>query len=114
MLQQVLEAQARELQHARRLPRVEHVDDVDAEVALKARPTHDKALLRAAVAARELKEWNKAEGFVDKCLEAHPKHLEAKQMLLELMEMVEEERKTSRSKAGSARAKLMQQIEKDA
>lgn len=86
----------------------------DAEAALKARPTHDKALLRAAVAARELKEWNKAQGFVDKCLEVHPKHAEAKQMLLELMELVEQERKTLPDKARSARAKLQEQIEKDA
>lgn len=35
VLQQVLQAQARELQHARRLPRVKHVNDVHAKVALQ-------------------------------------------------------------------------------
>mmetsp|Transcript_84225 Transcript_84225/g.233446 ORF Transcript_84225/g.233446 Transcript_84225/m.233446 type:complete len:556 (+) Transcript_84225:75-1742(+) len=60
----------------------------DAQAALRRNATHEKALLRAAVAARELKSYGLAQGFVQDCLDAHPRSAEAKQLLLDLEQLV--------------------------
>jgi tetratricopeptide (TPR) repeat protein len=56
----------------------------DSQEALKIKPTHDKALLRAAVASRELKMYNEAYDFARKCLENNIKHTEARILLADL------------------------------
>jgi len=63
----------------------------DAQAALKRRPDHDKAILRAAVAARELKWYDLARDFAQQCVDLHPKLPEAKQMLFEILHILDEE-----------------------
>lgn len=70
-----------------RLKRWEEALD-DAQAALRKTGTHEKALLRAAVAARELKNYGLAQDFVQQCLDAHPTSPEAKQLLLDLEQLV--------------------------
>lgn len=77
----------------------------DANAALSRRPDHDKALLRAAVATRELKRVDEALALVKKCVDAHPRHAEAKQMLRELEESIEEERRSKPGRTQAARTK---------
>jgi len=60
----------------------------DAQAALRRNPTHEKALLRAAVAARELKNYAVSQDFVQQCLDAHPRSAEAKQLLVDLEQLV--------------------------
>lgn len=64
----------------------------DAEAVLEARPTHDKALLRAAVAARELNMLDEAMSFAQTCLEHHSQHAEASKLLNELQRIVDRDR----------------------
>jgi len=87
----------------------------DAEAALQLKPAHEKALLRAAVAARELRRLELAQDFVRRCLEAHPGHQEARQLMIEVEKLVEEEvSKDLSGKAKSARAKLEEALRKQA
>mmetsp|Transcript_127417 Transcript_127417/g.231635 ORF Transcript_127417/g.231635 Transcript_127417/m.231635 type:complete len:561 (+) Transcript_127417:72-1754(+) len=86
----------------------------DAEDALVLRPGHDKALLRAAVAAKELQQFALAQDFVMLCLEHHPKHAEAKKMCTEIEQLVQEEREDEPDKATSAKAKLRQSFQQGA
>mmetsp|Transcript_88986 Transcript_88986/g.265466 ORF Transcript_88986/g.265466 Transcript_88986/m.265466 type:complete len:553 (+) Transcript_88986:82-1740(+) len=60
----------------------------DAQAALRRNNTHEKALLRAAVAARELKNYGLAQDFVQQCVDAHPRSPEAKQLLLDLEQLI--------------------------
>jgi tetratricopeptide (TPR) repeat protein len=70
----------------------------DAQAALRLRPTHDKALMRAAIAARNLGKYMEALGFMNRCLDAHPKLTEAKDLLTEVERLLTEERKAKPSK----------------
>lgn len=63
----------------------------DANEALKRNPIHDKALLRAAVASREMKEYPQAMDFVQQCLDAHPTHADAKHLYKEVERLLEAE-----------------------
>mmetsp|Transcript_41374 Transcript_41374/g.88147 ORF Transcript_41374/g.88147 Transcript_41374/m.88147 type:complete len:534 (-) Transcript_41374:110-1711(-) len=56
----------------------------DAIAALQLEPHHEKALLRAAVAARELTNPAQAIGFAKQCVKAHPESYEARQLLNDL------------------------------
>lgn len=80
----------------------------DAQEALKLRPTHDKALLRAAVASRELKMYNEAHEFAKKCLENNSKHMEAKILLADLEYLIAD--LTQPDSAKIARIKLQESI----
>jgi tetratricopeptide (TPR) repeat protein len=80
----------------------------DAQEALKLRPTHDKALLRAAVASRELKMYNEAYEFTKKCLENNSKHMEAKILLADLEYLIAD--LTQPDSAKIARLKLQESI----
>eukprot|EP00930_Biecheleria_cincta_P031986 TRINITY_DN22197_c0_g1_i1.p1 TRINITY_DN22197_c0_g1~~TRINITY_DN22197_c0_g1_i1.p1 ORF type:complete len:640 (-),score=154.29 TRINITY_DN22197_c0_g1_i1:293-2212(-) len=64
----------------------------DAEAALERKPTHDKAMLRGAVALRGLRRFGEAQAMVQRCLDADPRHSEAKQLLREIDQQVEGER----------------------
>mmetsp|Transcript_141403 Transcript_141403/g.271311 ORF Transcript_141403/g.271311 Transcript_141403/m.271311 type:complete len:450 (-) Transcript_141403:163-1512(-) len=83
----------------------------DAEAALVKRPNHDKALLRAAVAARELKMYNKAYDLAKKCHEVHPKLAEAKTLILDLEYLIEDVLATQPDMARVARVKLQESIQ---
>jgi tetratricopeptide (TPR) repeat protein len=80
----------------------------DAQEALKLRPTHDKALLRAAVASREMKMYNEAYEFAKKCLENNSKHMEAKILLADLEYLIAD--LTQPDSAKVARLKLQESI----
>mmetsp|Transcript_86138 Transcript_86138/g.278759 ORF Transcript_86138/g.278759 Transcript_86138/m.278759 type:complete len:552 (+) Transcript_86138:82-1737(+) len=60
----------------------------DAQAALRKNHTHEKALLRGTVAAREMKNYGLAQDLVQQCLDAHPRSAEAKQLLLDLEQLV--------------------------
>jgi len=60
----------------------------DAQAALRRSATHEKALLRGAVAARELKNYGLAQDLVQQCVDAHPRSSEAKQLLLDIEQLV--------------------------
>jgi len=79
---------------------------MDAKAALQKRPTHDKALLRAAVAARELRRLDIAQDFVLKCLEAHPKQPEARQLLMDIDQLIASEQDLIPSRARDVRKML--------
>lgn len=83
----------------------------DAEAALVKRPNHDKALLRAAVAARELKMYNKAYDLAKKCHQVHPKLAEAKTLILDLEYLIEDVLASQPDMARVARVKLQESIQ---
>jgi len=85
----------------------------DANSALLSRPNHDKALLRAAVACREMKRYDEAHEFAMRCIDAHPKQQEAKQLLQDLEQLIEEESNLIPSRAQTAREKLREAIQKE-
>jgi len=79
----------------------------DAEAALERKPTHDKAMLRGAVALRGLRRFGEAQAMVQRCLDADPRHAEAKQLLREIDQQVEGERiRMVPVRAKAAREKL--------
>jgi len=78
----------------------------DAQEALRLKPTHDKALLRAAVAARELKMYGESYDFVQKCLEINPRHMEAKVILAELEYIIQDLQSSQPDMAKVARQKM--------
>lgn len=82
----------------------------DAQEALKLKPTHDKALLRAAVAARELKMYGESYDFVQKCIELNPRHMEAKVLLADLEYLIQDIQSTQPDMARVARLKLEESI----
>eukprot|EP00411_Alexandrium_monilatum_P076930 CAMPEP_0175492630 /NCGR_PEP_ID=MMETSP0096-20121207/2362_1 /TAXON_ID=311494 /ORGANISM="Alexandrium monilatum, Strain CCMP3105" /LENGTH=697 /DNA_ID=CAMNT_0016794561 /DNA_START=1 /DNA_END=2092 /DNA_ORIENTATION=+ len=87
----------------------------DSQAALLMRPTHEKALLRATVAARELRRLSQAQDFAQRCVEAHPNSHEAVQLLEEVRALVEEaSNQELAGRAKSARAKLQESIEREA
>eukprot|EP00406_Dinophysis_acuminata_P038669 CAMPEP_0179361030 /NCGR_PEP_ID=MMETSP0797-20121207/80281_1 /TAXON_ID=47934 /ORGANISM="Dinophysis acuminata, Strain DAEP01" /LENGTH=442 /DNA_ID=CAMNT_0021076401 /DNA_START=73 /DNA_END=1397 /DNA_ORIENTATION=+ len=63
----------------------------DATAALQREPTHEKALLRAAVAMKEMRGNIQALDFVQQCLDANPKHPQALNMISELHELIRKE-----------------------
>jgi len=63
----------------------------DAEAALARFPSHDKALYRAAVAAREMGCYADAADFAERCLKAHPGHPDAESLLAGVRKMEAEE-----------------------
>lgn len=87
----------------------------DAQAALQLKPAHEKALLRAAVAARELRRLDLAQDFVARCLADKPDHPEASQLLADIGVLVEEEAsKDLAGRAKTARAKLQESIQREA
>jgi len=82
----------------------------DAQDALRIKPTHDKALLRAAVAARELKMYGEAFDFVQKCIECNPRHMEAKVLLADLEYLIQDVQSQMPDVAKVARTKLEESI----
>jgi len=82
----------------------------DAQEALKIKPTHDKALLRAAVAAREMKMYSEAYDFVQKCIEINPRHVDAKVLLADLEYMIQDIQSAQPDLAKMARLKLEESI----
>mmetsp|Transcript_33466 Transcript_33466/g.77130 ORF Transcript_33466/g.77130 Transcript_33466/m.77130 type:complete len:644 (+) Transcript_33466:25-1956(+) len=78
----------------------------DCEAALAIRPTHDKALLRAAVALRNLRRYGDAQEMVQRCLEVDPRHQEAKTLLRELEQCLDGERRQMPARAKAAKEKL--------
>jgi len=74
----------------------------DAQAALRRNSTHEKALLRGAVAARELKNYGLSQEMVQQCLDAHPRSAEAKQLMLDLEQLVHF---ASRAPAGDGKLK---------
>lgn len=65
----------------------------DAEAVLAKSPGHAKALMRAAVAARELGDVHKALDLAQQCQDHHPRNQEARQLCYALRKMVESENK---------------------
>merc|ERR1719329_1094256 len=82
----------------------------DAQEALRIKPTHDKALLRGAVAAREMKMYVEAFDFVQKCIETNPRHMEAKVLLADLEYLIQDVQSQQPDMARVARAKLEESI----
>jgi len=82
----------------------------DAQEALKLKPTHDKALLRAAVAAREMKMYGESYDFVQKCIELNPRHMEAKVLLADLEYLIQDVQSTQPDMAKVARLKMEESI----
>jgi len=82
----------------------------DAQDALRLKPTHDKALLRAAVAARELKMYQESYDFVQKCIEINPRHMEAKVLLSDLEYLIQDIQSSQPDMAKVARKKLEDSI----
>jgi len=82
----------------------------DAQDALRLKPTHDKALLRAAVAARELKMYQESYDFVQKCIEINPRHMEAKVLLSDLEYLIQDIQSSQPDMAKVARKKLEESI----
>lgn len=82
----------------------------DAQAALSIKPHHDKALLRAAVAAREMKMYGEAYDFVQKCIELNPRHTEAKVLLADLEYMIQDAQSTQPDMAKVARLKMEESI----
>jgi len=82
----------------------------DAQEALKLKPTHDKALLRAAVAAREMKMYRESYDFVQKCLEINPRHMEAKVILADLEYLIRDIQSAQPDMAKLARQKMEESI----
>ena len=64
---------------------------LDCEAALLQKPTHDKALLRAAVALKGLKRYGDAIAMVQRCLNQDPNHYDARAMMADLDQLVEGE-----------------------
>jgi tetratricopeptide (TPR) repeat protein len=62
----------------------------DTDAVLQRQPGHQKAMLRASVALRELKKYDMARCLVQQCLAADPRHPEAKQLLADLEALKEE------------------------
>ena len=69
---------------------------LDSEAALAQRPTHEKALLRSAVALRALKRYGEAIQVVQRCLDTDPQHYEAKNLMQDLDQLVEVEQRRSK------------------
>jgi tetratricopeptide (TPR) repeat protein len=63
----------------------------DTDAVLRMQPGHEKAMLRASVALRELKKYDMARYLVQQCLDADPRHAEAKQLLADLDALMKEE-----------------------
>jgi tetratricopeptide (TPR) repeat protein len=82
----------------------------DAQEALKLKPIHDKALLRAAVAAREMKMYGESYDFVQKCIEINPRHMEAKVLLADLEYLIQDVQSTQPDMAKVARMKMEESI----
>jgi len=82
----------------------------DAQEALKLKATHDKALLRAAVAAREMKMYGESYAFVQKCIEINPRHMEAKILLADLECIIQDLQSTQPDMAKTARLKMEESI----
>jgi tetratricopeptide (TPR) repeat protein len=82
----------------------------DAQEALKLKANHDKALLRAAVAARELKMYGESYAFVQKCIEINPRHMEAKILLADLECIIQDVQSTQPDMAKTARLKMEESI----
>jgi len=82
----------------------------DAQEALKLKATHDKALLRAAVAAREMKMYGESYAFVQKCIEINPRHMEAKVLLADLEYIIQDVQSTQPDLAKVARLKMEESI----
>jgi tetratricopeptide (TPR) repeat protein len=82
----------------------------DAQEALKLKANHDKALLRAAVAARELKMYGESYAFVQKCIEISPRHMEAKILLADLECIIQDVQSTQPDMAKTARLKMEESI----
>ena len=78
---------------------------LDCEAALAHKPTHDKALLRAAVALRGLKRYQDAMAMVQRCLDIDPGHFEAKRLLQDIDQLVEAEQRQLHSKTRASREK---------
>lgn len=74
----------------------------DAQSALARSAGHEKALLRGAVAARELKNYVLAQDLLQQCVDAHPRSQEAKQMLLDVEQLLHF---ASQSKGGDGKLK---------
>eukprot|EP00438_Fugacium_kawagutii_P034254 Skav225947 [mRNA] locus=scaffold1500:586407:588745:- [translate_table: standard] len=72
---------------------------LDSEAALAQKPTHDKALLRAATALRGLKRYGDAMGMVQRCLDQDPQHYDATVMLQDLDRLVAGEQSVGRTVA---------------
>lgn len=83
----------------------------DAEAALVKKPNHDKAMLRAAVAARELKMYNKAYDLAKRCHQIHPKVTEAMTLMLDLEYLIEDVLASQPDMARVARAKLQESVQ---
>lgn len=82
----------------------------DAQAALVKRPSHDKALLRAAVAARELKRYDEAREYVLRCLDACPTKPEARQLKEDIEDLQEAEHQ---AQCEGARQKLAGALVRD-
>jgi tetratricopeptide (TPR) repeat protein len=82
----------------------------DAQEALRLKPIHEKALLRAAVAAREMKMYAESYDFVQKCIEINPKHMEAKVLLADLEHLIQDVQSTQPDVAKLARQKMEESI----
>jgi len=82
----------------------------DAQEALKLKATHDKALLRAAVAAREMKMYGESYAFVQKCIEINPRHMEAKILLADLECLIQDVQSTQPDMAKVARGKMEESV----
>mmetsp|Transcript_77196 Transcript_77196/g.153077 ORF Transcript_77196/g.153077 Transcript_77196/m.153077 type:complete len:570 (+) Transcript_77196:46-1755(+) len=61
----------------------------DAQAVLQQEPVHQKALLRGAVAARELGQISLAREYLERCLAEHPSLAEAQRLLRQLSISVE-------------------------
>jgi len=68
----------------------------DAQVVLQQEPVHQKALLRGAVAARELGQISLTREYLERCLAEHPSLAEAQRLLRQISVSVEASAQTSR------------------
>lgn len=79
---------------------------LDCEAALVTKPSHDKALLRAAVALRGLKRYGDAIAMVQRCLELEPSHYDAKVLMQDLDRLVTSEQPEGRRAVASKPQRL--------
>lgn len=82
----------------------------DAQEALKLNASHDKSLLRAAVAAREMKMYAESCDFVQKVLAFNPQHMEAKVLLADLEYLIQDVRSMQPDMSKVARLKMEESI----
>jgi len=85
----------------------------DAKAALKLRPSHDKALLRGAVAARELGMYGAAQDFAQHCVDTNPRLLEGKEMLAEILHLRRLQLNLQPDRGVAARKKLAEAIQRE-